>query len=164
MKGDKSFSMVEIGQILDGKVTGLTDFGAFILLPDGSTGMVHISEVASAFVKNIRDHLTENQEVKVKVLEINEKGKISLSIKKAMEPENAERVNRPDRFEKQDRPKKPYRSAQKGWQGIPQKHDDNMSFEDMMSSFKKLSDEKMGDLKKTTDNKRGTRRGGGPKG
>lgn len=147
--------MVEVGQILDGKVTGLTDFGAFVTLPDGSTGMVHISEVASTYVKNIHEHLTDNQEVKVKVLDINEKGKISLSIKKATEPERQDR---------QDRPRRP-RPQAKGWQGVPEKHNDgNMSFEDMLASFKKNSDEKISDLKKSNDSKRGSRRGYGSKG
>ena len=60
---------VEVGAIVEGKVTGLTNFGAFVSLPDGKTGMVHISEVAPTYVKEIRDYLTENQEVKVKVFD-----------------------------------------------------------------------------------------------
>ena len=75
---------VEIGEILDGKVTGITNFGAFVELPDKSTGMVHISEVANTYIKDIHEKLSENQEVKVKVIDINEKGKIALSIKKAI--------------------------------------------------------------------------------
>ena len=59
---------VEVGAIVEGKVTGLTNFGAFVSLPDGKTGMVHISEVAPTYVKEIRDYLTENQEVKVCLL------------------------------------------------------------------------------------------------
>ena len=72
--------------VLEGKVTGITKFGAFIELPGGKTGMVHISEVAPTFVKEIRDFVTENQTVKVKVLSISEDGKVSLSMKKAMDP------------------------------------------------------------------------------
>ena len=79
---------VEIGEILDGKVTGITNFGAFVELPDKSTGMVHISEVSNTYIKDIHEKLSENQEVKVKVIDINEKGKIALSIKKAL-PEEA---------------------------------------------------------------------------
>ena len=78
---------VEVGAIVEGKVTGLTNFGAFVSLPDGKTGMVHISEVAPTYVKEIRDYLTENQEVKVKVLSVGDDGRVSLSIKRAMEPE-----------------------------------------------------------------------------
>ena len=80
---------VEIGEILDGKVTGITNFGAFVELPDKSTGMVHISEVSNTYIKDIHEQLSENQEVKVMVIDINEKGKIALSIKKALPEEEA---------------------------------------------------------------------------
>ena len=76
---------LEVGQIVEGKVSGITGFGAFIDLPDGETGLVHISEVARNYVKDINEHLSLNQTVKVKVLALDEKGKISLSIKKAQE-------------------------------------------------------------------------------
>ena len=82
-----------VGTVLEGKVKSITNFGAFIALPDNKTGMVHISEVANAYVSDIRQHLTENQEVKVVVIG-NENGKINLSIKR-LEPrqprENAPR-------------------------------------------------------------------------
>ena len=77
---------VEVGAVLEGKVTGITKFGAFVDLGEGKTGMVHISEVASTYVKEIRDFITEGQTVKVKVLTVGEDGKISLSIKKATPP------------------------------------------------------------------------------
>ena len=86
---------VEVGAVLEGKVTGITKFGAFVELPDNKTGMVHISEVASTFVKEIRDFITEGQQVKVKVLSIGEDGKISLSMKKAAPP--APRTSAPRR-------------------------------------------------------------------
>ena len=76
---------IEVGMILEGKVSGITKFGAFVDLPNSKTGMVHISEVALEFVKDIKDHLTVGQTVKVKVISIADDGKISLSIKKAME-------------------------------------------------------------------------------
>ena len=74
---------VKIGDIVEGKVTGLTNFGAFVKLTTGEVGMVHISEVASAYVKDIKDHLSEGQDIKVKVLAVGDNGKISLSIKQA---------------------------------------------------------------------------------
>ena len=77
---------LEVGSILEGKVTGITKFGAFVELPGGKTGMVHISEVASTYVKEIKDFLTENQTVKVKVISISEEGKVALSIKKVAPP------------------------------------------------------------------------------
>ncbi len=70
-----------VGDILEGKVKSITNFGAFIALPEGKTGMVHISEVANAFVSDIRQHLTEGQDVKVVVIG-NENGKVNLSIKR----------------------------------------------------------------------------------
>ena len=76
---------LDVGKIYEGKVTGITKFGAFVELEPGTTGMVHISEVANTFVNEIKDHLTEGQEVKVKVLSVGDDGKISLSIKKAVE-------------------------------------------------------------------------------
>ena len=75
---------LEIGSIYSGKVSSITDFGAFVTLENGKTGMVHISEVSNSYVKSIRDILTENQEVKVKLISISEEGKISLSISQAM--------------------------------------------------------------------------------
>ena len=76
-----------VGALLEGKVKSITKFGAFILLPDNRTGMVHISEVANSFVNDIREHLTEGQTVRVKVIGIDPTGRISLSIKRAQEQE-----------------------------------------------------------------------------
>lgn len=142
---------LEVGTVLEGKVTGITKFGAFVELPGGKTGMVHISEVAPTFVKEIRDFVTENQMVKVKVMSISEDGKVSLSMKKAIAPPPrgaapAPRASRPGNYE---------------WQA--NKRNDASSFEDMMSRFKQTSDEKMSDLKKCMDSKRGGfSRHGGP--
>ena len=71
-----------VGALLEGKVKSITKFGAFITLPENRTGMVHISEVANTYVSDIHDHLTEGQDVKVKVIGIDPAGKISLSIKR----------------------------------------------------------------------------------
>jgi len=74
---------VEVGSVVTGKVTGITKFGAFVSLPGGKSGLVHISEVASAFVSDVHDYLTEGQEVQVKVLAVTPEGKINLSVKQA---------------------------------------------------------------------------------
>lgn len=74
-----------VGAVLEGKVKSITKFGAFILLPENRTGMVHISEIANTYVSDIRAHLTEGQSVRVKIIGIDETGKISLSIKRAQE-------------------------------------------------------------------------------
>ena len=84
-----------IGTIFEGKVKTITNYGAFIQLPEGRTGMVHISEVSHAYVSDIHQHLTPGQVVKVKLIGIDEAGRISLSIKRAQEQERAQRPQRP---------------------------------------------------------------------
>ena len=149
--------MLEIGAILEGKITGLTAFGAFVSLPDGKSGMVHISEVSTSFVKDIKEFLKVGQTVKVKVVGISEEGKISLSIRKAEAPEeNSQQKEKNERKPRRnDRP----RNANV-WQGQPQKSKEAMSFEDMMAQFKQVSDEKMSDLKRTTEFRGGNGRRG----
>ena len=136
---------LEAGQIVEGKVSGITGFGAFIDLPGGETGLVHISEVARNYVKDINDHLKMNQTVKVKVLSLNEKGKISLSIKKAQDYQPR-------------RPNVPFsgKPAEIDWNSGSNQSD--MSFEDMMASFKQSSDARMLDIKRNVESKRGSRR------
>lgn len=77
---------IEVGAILEGKVTGITKFGAFVSLPGGRSGLVHISEIAYSYVNDVTDHLSEGQEVKVKVISVDDSNRINLSIKKAMDP------------------------------------------------------------------------------
>lgn len=134
---------LEVGAILEGKITGITKFGAFVDIGDGKTGMVHISEVASTYVKEIRDFIQEGQEVKVKVMAIGEDGKISLSMKKAVPP--APRAPRQPVTS-------PGRPGEFEWKPA---RNDASSFEDMMSRFKQTSDEKMSDLKRSLDSKHG---------
>lgn len=144
---------LEVGSIVEGVVTGLTNFGAFVSLPDNKSGMVHISEVSTEYVKDIKDHLKENQKVTVKVLSIGDDGKISLSIRKAVE-------------QKTERPKQRNNRQPNVWQGqTKQNNGGKMSFEDMMAKFKQDSEEKMSALKKSSDSRYGTsRRGNSNKG
>ena len=135
---------LEVGQIIEGKVSGITGFGAFVDLPDGVTGLVHISEVARNYVKDINEHLKVGQEVKVKVLTLDEKGKISLSIKQAQERTFQKRA--PEPFSG--------KPAEIVW-GEEKK---DMSCEDMMASFKQSSDARMLDLKRNVEGKRGGNR------
>ncbi len=131
---------------MTGKVTGISPFGAFVSLGEGKTGLVHISEVALTYVKNVSDFLKENDEVKVKIISIDESGKVSLSIKQALLEErkkNAGAAPKTPRTERVDWSKK---SAETG----------PMSFEDMMAKFKQTSDEKMQDLKRGMESKRGS--------
>ena len=155
---------LEIGAIVEGKVTGITKFGAFVELDGGKTGMVHISEVSTAYVKEISDHLSENQVVKVKVLKISPDGKVSLSIKKCMEQQEGPPAQPSAPRPAPDRPRPQGRSFKdSGWQGKkPQA--EATSFEDMLSRFKQTSEDKMSDLKRTVDMRKGsTRRGGTPR-
>ncbi len=117
------------GDILEGKVSAITKFGAFISLPQGVSGMVHISEIAPTYVKDISEHLQVGQVVKVCVISQDEKGKLSLSIKKVAEAEKQSE----------------------------QKQDNNKSFEDMLSKFMSDSSKKISDLKLDTG-KRNRRR------
>ncbi|MUV38034.1 uncharacterized protein JNUCC1_01842 [Lentibacillus sp. JNUCC-1] len=120
---------IEVGSKLQGKVTGITHFGAFVELEKGTTGLVHISEVADTYVKDIKDHLSVGDEVTVKVLNVEDDGKIGLSIKKAKD--------RPPRQ------KKPRERTE--------------SFESKMNQFLKDSEDRLASLKKHTESKRGGR-------
>ena len=144
---------VEVGAIVEGKVTGITKFGAFVELPGGKTGMVHISEVAATYVKEIRDFIQENQTVKVKILAITPEGKINLSIKRAVEqaaPSNAPRQHAP-------RPHTPARRFGPGSDiDFSRQNNAPQSFEDMMARFKQTSDDKMLDIRRNLDGKRGS--------
>lgn len=145
--------MLEIGAIVDGKITGLTGFGAFVSLPDGKSGMVHISEVSNTYVKDIKDFLKEGQDVKVKVVGVSPEGKISLSIRKAQEPSEEEKAARKNDRPRNDKPKNDRPRNANVWQGQPKQNKGAMTFEEMMAQFKQVSDEKMTDLKRNSDSK-----------
>lgn len=134
-----------VGSIMEGKITGITNFGAFVSLEGGKSAMVHISEVANTFVKEIRDFVSENDTVKVMITGISPDGKISCSIKRAQaasRSQNAESAG-------SNKPKSP--PAEFDWG----KKNEEMSFEDKLNKFKQDSDEKMHTLKKYMDAKRG---------
>ena len=168
---------LEIGKIVEGTVTGITKFGAFVELGEGKTGMVHISEVAPTYVKEITDYLTQGQTVKVRILSIAPDGKIGLSVKQAMEnpPQDRPRRPRPDSRDQNQghRDNRPagrpafkkdsgFANAPRDWNSVP-KNSGSKDFEDMLSKFMARSDEKISDLKRNTDGKRGSfgpRRGG----
>ena len=143
----------EIGAVVEGRVTGITKFGVFVALPNGKSGMVHISEVASTFVKEIRDYVTENQQIKVKVVSVDEAGRISLSMKRVVAPAPQQQTQRRERAAAPAGvgPGRP--PAQFEWG--QRKAADSLSFEDKLSRFKQDSDEKMLDLKRIVDSKRG---------
>lgn len=151
---------LQVGDIVEGKVTGIKPFGAFIALPEKKTGLVHISEVSYEFVQDLAAVLEPGQTVKVKVISIAPDGKIALSIKRTQPA--PERGSRPPRSQGQGngaprqggRP--PKREAPpRVWQPKPVQPQGDMSFEDMMARFKSQSEEKISDLKRVTENRRG---------
>ena len=129
---------LEVGGITEGKITGITKFGAFVELEGGKVGLVHISEISNVFVKEVSDHLKEGQTVKVKILGMGNNGKIELSIKRAAENYTPKR-----NFGSQNESPKNRNASSSN------------SFEDMMTKFKKSSDEKLSDFKKKSEPRRG---------
>ncbi len=119
---------ISVGSIVDGRVTGITKFGAFVEIENGVSGLVHISEVANAYVKDVNDYLKENDIVTVKVVNIGENGKIGLSIKQAVTA-----------------PPPPPPPAQK--------NDGN--FEDKLAKFMKDSNEKLIAFKRHQEGRKG---------
>ncbi|MBG9656396.1 S1 domain-containing RNA-binding protein [Cytobacillus firmus] len=146
---------IEIGSKVQGKVTGITNFGAFVELPGGTTGLVHISEVADSYVKDVNDHLKVGDEVTVQVLSEKE-GKIALSIKKAVDrPEGQSSYSpRPPRQGRDDRRGGGSRDFRSKGNFKPKE-----SFEDKMAKFLKSSEENISSLKRNTEGKRGGRGG-----
>lgn len=132
---------LEIGTVVEGEVTGITNFGAFVQLPEGKVGLIHISEVSNVYVKDVHDFLKDKQKVTVKVVSIDERGKIGLSLKALMPaPETP--------------PRRPMerRSVASAPKVVPPS-----TFEDKMSRFLKDSDDRLLDLKRNTESKRGGR-------
>ena len=158
---------IEVGNILPGKVTGITNFGAFVDLGNRKTGLVHISEVSNSYLKDIKDVLTVGDEVQVKVMEISGDGKVSLSIRRASADSSEENVEEKPKFQKSAPRnqegqgfKKPYaaKSAPSFEKKSPSQAKVN-DFDAMMSSFLKDSEDRLTSLKRNTEGKRGGRGG-----
>ena len=176
---------IEVGNVFEGRVTGVKPFGAFVALTEGGKGMVHISEVSNEFVQDIAAVLHDGDTVKVQVINVAPDGKIALSIKRLLPQEP-----RAPRAPREDRGPRPYgngpregghggnrggrfgggqgggrppreggrparEAAPRVWQPKAPARSDNLSFEDMMSRFKSQSEEKMADLDHETNNRRG---------
>jgi len=130
---------LEVGSIVEGKVTGITNFGAFVELEEGKTGLVHISEVADAYVHDIKDYLKENDVVKVKIINMQDDGKIGLSIRQVNGGGPGARSGNAGRFGPRGRGRT------------------NKSFEEKLKGFLKESDERQQSLRRSQDSKRGGR-------
>ena len=154
--GKTAYMDLAVGTIVEGKVTGITKFGAFVALPEGKSGMVHISEVASSFVNDIKDFLQEGQMVKVKIINIDQAGRINLSIKKAQPQEPRQERSggfapRQPRFQQRS-------AAPRGRAAQPPKDPSTMSFEDKLKAFMSDSESRQADVRHATDRKNGSRR------
>lgn len=135
-----------VGTIISGKVTAITKFGAFVSLPGGKSGLVHISEVAAAFVSDVHDYLTEGQEVTVKILSVSPEGKINLSIKQAQPQQE-----RPG-------PRSGGRSPRPAQATVAMQPPAEPSFEDKLKQFMTQSDSKQSELNRYMAGKRGSGR------
>mgnify|MGYP003218635957 CR=1 FL=1 len=148
---------IEVGAKLSGKVSGITDFGAFVDLGDKKTGLVHISEVSNTFVKDIHEVLSVGDEVTVKVLSVSDDGKIGLSIKKAVDKpqkqNNQRRNNNHEQHNNRDKVKKNHNTSFKP------KHEEKKDFDSLLAGFLKESEDRLTSLKRNTEGKRGGRGG-----
>ena len=136
--------MVSVGEIYEAKVLSVMPFGAFVGMGDNVSGLVHISEISATFVKDINDHIKKGDQVKVKVIKIEDDGKISFSIKQAGSEKKAEKKQ----VEKAK--KQPVRPAEIDWA----QNSDELSFEDKLSKFKSDSEEAFRTLKRNAASKR----------
>ena len=152
---------IEVGNIFEGRVTGVKPFGAFVALPDGSTGMVHISEIAHAYVNDIREHLTEGQDVKVMIIS-RENGKTNLSIKRTLPAPSKPQFSRPQNrsFNGAQRSAGPSaeRSSAPRQAGASASQPQQKSFDDMLKQFMTESSSKMSSIKQYSEHKTKTRR------
>ncbi len=139
-----------VGEVLEGKVTGITKFGAFVSLEGGRSGLVHISEVANAYVNDVHDHVQLGQTVKVRVLNITEDGKINLSIKRAEDAPQQERPRREFKAPPQSRPATPPQQAAEAG--------GDRDFEDRLKKFMQESDSRIADNRIYSERKQRNRR------
>lgn len=149
-----------VGSIVEGKVTGITKFGAFVSLPGGKSGLVHISEIAYSYVSEVSEFLKEGQEVKVKVIGIDESNRINLSIKKATEPP-PKPAGAGAAGGRAPRPYNNNAGAPRGGSFAPRPaaSKEPMDFEDRLKQFMQSSDSKLSELR-YIEKKGGSRRGG----
>lgn len=151
---------IEVGQKVEGTVTGITNFGAFVALPDNKSGLVHISEVADGFVKDINDLLSVGDNVTVKVLKMTPDGKINLSIRQANENAPKAKPSASHNNAKFQNKKPAFKNSYKAdFKQDNQSSHKNDDFDSMMSQFLKESEDRLTSLKKSTEGKRGGRGG-----
>ena len=145
-----------VGAIVEGKVKTITNFGAFVALPENKTGMVHISEVANSFVSDIRQHLTEGQDVKVMVIGT-DNGKINLSIKR-LEPKPQREPMQRGNFSNRENPQPQNRSVRNVPTPPPAPKTADQLFEEKLKQFMTESDSKISSIRQYSDHRTKNRR------
>lgn len=158
-RGNGKSMQLEVGSIVEGRVTGITAFGAFVALPGGKSGLVHISEVANTYVSDIHTFLTVGQTVQVKILSVSPEGKINLSIRQAQPGSTERRPPRAPRTEMKPaaRPAAPAAPRRNEDAYVPRTSGDQ-SFEDKLKLFMQESDRKISGSRIYDQQKKGTRR------
>lgn len=146
---------LEIGAVVEGKVTGITKFGAFVSLPDGRSGLVHISEVANSYVSDVHDYLSVGQTVKVRVLNISADGKINLSVKQATAPQP-----RPQQQGGEPAARSSHRSQPPARTAVPvaDPPSADRAFEDRLKKFMQESDSRIADNRMYAERRQRSRR------
>lgn len=161
MEEIKQTMELTVGAVLEGKVKSITNFGAFIALPENKTGMVHISEVANAYVSDIRQHLTEGQDVKVMVIG-NENGKINLSIKRLEPKPQREGVRNDFRSSRPAGPRPSYGQNRQSSRPAPVQNaapkTADQLFEEKLKAFMSESDSKISSIKQYSEHRTKSRR------
>ncbi|MEW5944669.1 MAG: S1 RNA-binding domain-containing protein [bacterium] len=143
------------GQVMEGRVVDITKFGAFVKLPGGKTGLVHISQISAEYVKEVSDYLSVGATVFVKISAIDEKGRIQLSIKDVKEEERAQALKleeKPHRHLREDLP------PRDSFRRHRERHDGDDSFEKKLRSFMRQSEDRQVDIKRNIDAKRGIKK------
>ena len=155
-------SEINVGSILDGKVTGITKFGAFVALPEGKSGLVHISEIAYSYVNEVSEHLKEGQEVKVKVIGIDQSNRINLSIKQVEPPPQCapRPANNAGGGQRPTGGGRPQQNSGRPMGYVRPAPKEPTDFEDRLKQFMQASDSKLSELR-YIEKKGGNRRGGG---
>ena len=148
---------LEVGNIVEGKITGITKFGAFVALPGGKSGLVHISEIANSFVSDVHEHVQVGQTVKVRVLNVTEDGKINLSIKRALEEVMAQGSQGPAR-RPAPRPQSPQPARPVPERTAADGPSNNADFEDRLKKFMQESDSRIADNRMYADHRSRNRR------
>lgn len=151
---------VETGQIVQGTVVRLLNYGVLVRLEDGSTGLVHISEIDQNYVRDVADYFQVNDPVSVRVLASGERGKIELSVKQALGegetlPQRQPSAEGDAPREARSDSRGDYRGGDRGGMGDGPRRETRASFDDKMNDFMRQSSERLGDLKRNVENKRG---------